>query len=253
MRSKMPVYYKCNMTKSQHIMYYIIFSILLVGVFWLFYHIWSLPIIFGFALGFPLERMYAKSTTRKRQLALRLQFKDFLASMSVAVRAGNVEKQAIKAALEDLKLSYSEKSDIVKEVENIILQSEGGGIELKLLFEDFADRSGIEDVASFATIYSVIEGKSDRFGDILTQTEQIIGDKIEIEQEIETTITSAKSETMTMLCMPVVIVVVMSFMGEGLLDALFTTWWPGHIVVTGSLILFCTAFVLAIKATDVEV
>lgn len=253
MKSKMPVYYKCNMTKSQHILFYIVFSILLTGVFWLFYHILSLPIIFGFLVGIPLEKMYAQSTVRKRQLALRLQFKDFLASMSVAVRAGNVEKQAIKAALEDLKLSYNEKADIVKEVENMIVQSEGGGIELKLLFEDLAERSGIEDISSFATIYSVIEGKSDRFGDILTQTEQIIGDKIEIEQEIETTITAAKSETMTMLCMPVVIVIAMSLMGKGLLDSLFNTWWPGHIVATIAIGIFCISFVLAIKATDVEI
>lgn len=156
--------------------------------------------------------------------------------MSVAVRAGNVEVAAVKSALEDLKLSYSSKADIVREVENIILQYDRGGIEMKVLFQDLADRSDIEDIRSFATIYSVIEGKSDRFGDILTQTEEVIRDKVEIEQEIETTITSAKSETMVMLIMPIVIVVAMSSMGGGLLDSLFTTD-VGHFCATVALVI----------------
>ena len=88
----------------------------------------------------------AESTIEKRQKILRLQFKDFLESMNVAVRAGNVEVKAVKSALEDLKLSYNGKADIVKEVENIILQYEGGGKELKVLFEDLANRSNLEDI-----------------------------------------------------------------------------------------------------------
>ena len=84
------------------------------------------------------------------------------------------------------------------------------------------------------------------------ETEQIIGDKIEIEQEIETTITSAKSETMVMLIMPLVIVVVMSGMGGGLMDALFTTM-AGHLAATVALIIFGISFVLAVKSSDIQV
>ena len=148
--------------------------------------------------------------------------------------------------------SYHSKADIVREVDNIIRQYEKGGVELKVLFEDFADRSDITDIKSFAAIYSVIEGKSDRFGDILMQTQEIIGDKIEIEQEIETTITSAKSETMVMLVMPIVIVVAMSGMGGGMMDALFTTP-AGHLAATAALVIFGISYVLAIKNSDIEV
>ena len=252
MNNNMPVYYKCNMTKMQHIGMYIAFAVGMTVICWLFYHVVILAVIAGVILGFPLERLYAKSTIKKRQMALRLQFKEFLSSMAVAVRAGNVEKHAIKAALKDLQLQYNEKTDIIREVKNIITQSEGGGVALKDLFEDFAARSELEDVASFATIYGVIEGKSDHFGDILTQTESIISEKIEIEAEIETTITSAKSETTTMLFMPVVIVVAMSLMGSGLLDVLFLTTL-GHVIATVALIIFAVSFYLMVKATDVEV
>ena len=250
--NKMPIYYECNMKKAEHILVYLAGSVLASVIFYLFYHKVPVSVLFGFLAGIYLEKQYADSTVRKRQKNLRLQFKDFLSSMSVAVRAGNVEVAAIKSALADLKLSYSVKSDIVREVENILLQYERGGVELKVLFQDFAERSDIEDIRSFATIYSVIEGKSDRFGDIVTQTEEVIREKVEIEQEIETTITSAKSETTIMLIMPVVIVVAMSAMGSGFMDSLFNTL-SGHICATVSLIIFAAAYVLAVKSSTIDV
>ena len=250
--NKMPVYYKCNMKKYEHIIAYIVCSILITVIAYLFYHLVPISVIIGLAAGIFLEKMYAESTIKKRQRILRLQFRDFLESMSVATRAGNVEVKAVESALEDLKLSYNENADIVIEVKNIIKGYKDGGIELKVLFQDLADRSDLEDIRSFATIYSVIEGKSNRFGDILTQTQQIIGDKIEIEQEIQTTITSAKSETNMMLVMPVVIVVAMSAMGGGLMDALFSTML-GHAVATIALVLFGISYYVAVKASDIKV
>lgn len=252
MDPNMTVYYKCNMKKTEHICAYLVCSMILSGIVWLFYHLTVISFVIGFAGGLFLEKMYAQSTVAKQRKELRLQFKDFLEAMSVAVGAGNVEAQAVKSALKDLKIAYNEKSAIVKEVSHIVLQYEKGGKQLKELFEDFAQRSGLEDIHSFATIYSVIEGKSDRFGDILMQTQEIIGDKIAIEQEIQTTITSAKSETNMMLVMPVVIVVTMSAMGGGLLDALFTTA-AGHAAATVSLIIFAVSYVLALKVSKIEV
>ena len=252
MNPNMPVYYRCNMSKGQHILAYIIASLLMTVIAWLFYHILSISLIVGFLVGIYLEKMYAASTVRKRQKELRMQFRDFMESMSVAARAGNVEVHALKSALKDLMLSYSENSDIVVEVRNILQQYEMGGIEIKELFNDFAKRSRVEDIKNFATIYGVIEGKSDRFGDILVETASIIRDKLEIEQEIETTITSAKSESNAMLIMPIIIVVALGSMGGELMGALFTTW-PGHIAATIAIACFIISFVISQKVTDIKV
>lgn len=248
----MPVYTKCNMTKLQHIAAYVISGVLLSAVAYLFYNLVALSLAVGFAGAIVIEKIVADSTIEKRQRELRLQFKEFLESMSVAVGAGNVEAQAIKSALKDLKIAYNENADIVKEVENILLQYEKGGKLLKNLFQDLADRSGIDDIQSFATIYAVIEGKSDRFGDILLQTQEIIGDKIAIEQEIQTVITSAKSETNMMIVMPIIIVVAMSGMGGGLMDALFTSA-VGHLVATVSIAIFAASYIYAVKVSNVKV
>ncbi len=252
MQTRMPDYRKCSMKKIERVLAYLFCAVLASAVAYLFYHLVPVSVALGAVFGFFLERMLADKVTKRRQKNLRMQFRDFLESMSVAVRAGNVEYQAVKSALSDLKISYKKDADIVLEVENILQQYEKGGKELKTLFEDFAQRSGLEDIENFATIYSVIGGKSDRFGDILTQTQEIIADKIEIEQEIETTIAAAKSETNMMLVMPVIIVIAMSGMGGGLLDALFTTM-VGHLAATAALVIFAVSFLIAAKCSDIQV
>ena len=251
MNSEMPDYNKCAMKKAEHITVYLISVAIGTVIVYLFYHLTAVSVVAGIAIGFLLEKMYADSTVKKRKKKLLLQFRDFLEAMNVAARAGNVEYQAVKSAYRDLQISYSRDADIVREIGNILLEYENGGKQLKVLFQDFGERSGLEDIQSFATIFSVIEGKSDNFADIVAQTEEIIGDKIEIEREIDTTVLSAKTETYMMLVMPIVIVVMMSGMGGGLLDALFTTAL-GHLAATVALVIFIISFVMAVKSTEID-
>ena len=86
----------------------------------------------------------------------------------------------------------------------------------------------------------------------MQETQDIISQKIEIQQEIETTIAGAKSETVMMLVLPILLVAMMSVMGGGMLDALFTTS-SGRIAATVALALFIGAYILSVKFTDVEV
>ena len=251
-RDDLIYYYKCNMTRGQHIAAYILCSILGSIVSFLFYHLIILSTIVGFLIGIPLERLYAESTVIRRQKKLLMQFRDFLEDMSVAANAGNVEYKALQFTADSLQISYNKDADIVRETLYILQEYEKGGRQLKELFKDFGDRSGLEDIKNFATIYEVIEGRSDNFGEIISQTRTIIADKIEIEQEIETVITGAKNETYVMLFMPIIIVITLSLMGEGFMDSLFLTM-TGHVVATIALIIFTLSFWIAIRSTNIEV
>lgn len=245
-------YYECNLTPQQHIALYLASSVGMMAVLLLFYHMVLLSVIGGLLLGFLPERMLANRTIKKRQMALRMQFKDFLDSMSVAVRAGNGELNAIKSALADLQLSYNSSADIMKEVTYIVMAHERRGISLADLFMDLGVRSDIEDIKSFAEIFRATSGKSDRFRDIISETQDIISQKVEIEQEIQTTISGAKSETMIMLVMPIILVAMMTVMGGQMLDSLFTTA-AGHLSATVALVMFGLAYWLSVKFTDIEV
>lgn len=220
------------------------------AVLFIFYKIWILSIIGGVVFGVINIFVAAQSAITKRKKKLRIQFYDLLEAMSVAMRAGNPVIKALESAREDLSLIYSEDSDIITELK-IMIGRFNNAVPLSEIFSDLAKRSGLEDIASFASIYSTIEGKSSRANEIVRETQQIISDKMEIEMEIDTMMTAAKSEVNIMLFMPLIILGVIGYAGAGFMDAIYTTA-AGRIVSTGGLIVFIVSYIMARKFSSIK-
>jgi len=219
-------------------------------VLFVFYKLLILSTLGGVILGIINMFISAHALIKKRKLKLRVQFFDLLEAMSVAMRAGSPLLKSLQSAREDLILIYPENSDIITELD-IIIGKFNNAVPLSESFSDLADRSGLEDIKSFASIYATIEGKSGRADEIVRETQQIISDKMEIEMEIDTLMTAAKSEVNIMLMMPLVILGVIGYAGAGFMDAIYTTG-AGRIVSTGGLIVFILSFVLARKFSNVK-
>ena len=220
------------------------------AVLFIFYKIVPLSIVGGIIFGIVNVFAAARSAVRKRTVKLRVQFFDLLEAMAVAMRAGNTLLKSLQSAREDLTLIYAEESDIIVELE-ILIGRFNNAVPLSEAFSDLAQRSGLEDIASFATIYATIEGKSGRTDEIVREIQQIIADKMEIEMEIDTLMTAAKSEVNIMLFMPLVILGVIGYAGAGFMDAIYTTT-AGRIVSTGGLAVFILSFVLARRFSNVS-
>lgn len=248
-------YKKCPMTKAQHLMMYIVFAAAAAVVLNLFYKNVILSVIIALIIAPSFEKEFARSTVKKRKKKLRTQFCDMLEAMSVAARAGNNELKSLESAYNDLKMTYNEKADIIREMQGIISRNRNG-IPLRVLFKDFGERSGVDDIKSFGEIYEIIEGRSDRFSDIIKQTQQIISDKIEIEEEIETVLTAPKNENKIMLVMPVLLILLLGGGdGGGFLEWLYAkeTAFFGAIVITVCVGMFIAAYLIGQKMTDIEV
>ena len=220
-------------------------------VLFIFYKVIPLAALGGAITGTVYIFVAEQAAIQKRLKKLRVQFYDLLEAMSVAMRAGNPVLKALESAREDLTLIYPGNSDILVELD-VIIKKFYNAIPLSESFADFARRSGLEDVASFASIYATIEGKSSRADEIVGETQQIIADKMEIEMEIDTLMTAAKSEVNIMLFMPLVILAVIGYAGAGFMDAIYTE--PlGRVVATGGLIVFIISFIMARKFSNVEI
>jgi tight adherence protein B len=220
------------------------------GVAFIFYKILPLAFAGGAIAGSANILMASKGASKKRMLRLRGQFFDLLEALSVAMRAGNPPYLALQSARQDLLALYAADSDIMSELDLIMAKFENS-IPLSEAFSDFAQRSRLEDIASFASIYRAIEGKNSRADEIVRQTHEIISDKMEIEMEIETMMSAAKSEVGIMLLMPLVILGVIGYAGAGFMDSIYTT--PiGRAVSTGGLIVFIISYALAQKFSDVK-
>ena len=219
-------------------------------ILFIFYRLLALSILGGIVLGFVNIFASTRTAMKKRKLKLRLQFFDLLEAMSVSMRAGGTVLKSLQNAREDLLLIYPEDSDIIIELE-IIIGKFNNAVALSEAFSDLARRSGLEDITSFATIYATIEGKSGRADEIVKETQQIIADKMEIEMEIDTLMTAAKSEVNIMLFMPLIILGIIGYAGAGFMDAIYTTG-AGRIVSTGGLIVFAISYLLARKFSSIK-
>lgn len=242
-----------NVSKNGIIDHILAFAIGFAGgfvVLFVFYKIYFLSIIGGSIFGIINIFVAAQNSIVKRKKKLRGQFFDLLEGMSVAMRAGQPPLKALESAREDLSLIYSEDSDIIIELK-IAIGKFNNSVPLSEVFSDLAERSGLEDIASFASIYATIEGKSSRADEVVRETQQIISDKMEIEMEIDTMMTAAKSEVNIMLFMPLLILGVIGYAGAGFMDAIYTTT-AGRIVSTGGLIVFIISFIMARKFSDIK-
>ena len=219
-------------------------------VLFIFYKIPPLSLIGGLTFGTVNIFVSARSAVVRRVARLRVQFFDLLEAISVAMRAGNPLIRSLQSAREDLVLIYPADSDIITELDMIIGKF-NNAVPISDAFSDLAARSGLEDIASFATIYATIEGKSSRADEIVREIQQIIADKMEIEMEIDTLLTAARTEVNIMLMMPLVILGVIGYAGAGFMDAIYTTG-AGRVVSTGGLLVFIISFVMARVFSNVK-
>jgi len=249
-KQKTPDYKKSPSVAFDHVMAFIIGFAVGFLVLFIFYKLIILSLVGGIIFAGANIFAQAHNAIKKRKLKLRIQFFDLLEAMSVAMRAGNPILPSLQSAREDLMLIYPHNSDIITEL-NIMIGKFNNAVPLSESFSDLAERSGLEDINSFASIYSTIEGKSGRADEIIRETQQIIADKMEIEMEIDTLMTAAKSEVNIMLLMPLVILGIIGYAGAGFMDAIYTTS-AGRLVSTGGIIILVISYIMAKKFTDVK-
>ena len=248
---KVPNYQKSICTIFDHTINFLLGFAGGFAVLYIFYRLFILSMVGGLVMGIINVFLGQQRAVQKRLRNLRVQFFDMLEAMSVSMRAGNPIIKALHSARSDLVLIHSENSDIVMELDIMLLRFDHN-VRLSESLLDFANRCGLEDVASFASVYATIEGKSNRADDIVKETQQIISDKMSIEMEIETLMTASKSEVNIMLCMPLVILLVMSYAGAGFLDGIYHGRM-GRLVATGGLVIFIISYIMARKFSSIEV
>lgn len=216
---------------------------------WIFYNSMAAGLILGAAAGFAGIPLYRKYLRNKRKNALIIQFRDLLESLTTSMRTGSNTRNAFADAESDLTVQYGSDSDIVREVRTILLGVANGYHEEEML-QDFAQRSGLEDIRTFAMIFAATKNEGSDISQILDRTHEIISQKISIEMEIQTTITETKNQMNIMMIMPFVIVLMLRYMGNA--DIVNNS--PINLVTkTVALAIFALSYWIGRKIADIRV
>lgn len=196
-----------------------------------------------------LVPMYKKRCLDKRKNALKQQFRDMLESLAASFSSGSNVQMAFESAVEDLKMQYSPKDYIVKEMEEVISGMKQN-INVEVMLENFGKRSGNEDIVSFADVFSVCYRKGGNMNSVIHRTHSVISEKMSVADEIETKLTSNKMQHNVMSVMPIAVVAMLRFTNESFAANFATP--VGVIVNTIAIGIFVGAYIYGNKIVDVK-
>lgn len=172
-----------------------------------------LSAVAGIVMIIPGMRKYKIYLMEKRLKDLLLQFRDMMESLTSSLSTGKNTQGAFQDAYADMENIYGRKADIVHEIE-LIVNGLYNGQNIDNLLQNFAARSHLDDIESFATTFEVTNRYGGDLKKVVGETRQIINDKIETEQEIETLLTANKNELNIMTLMPFVIMLTLNGLGN---------------------------------------
>ena len=204
----------------------------------------------GFFAGKFFVPMRTKQIQKNRQNKLRSQFRDMLEALSTAFGAGKNVNDAFLSVEEDLANQYEEGAFILREL-HLINTGVANGMTLEEMLGDFGRRSGVVDIQDFADVFDICYRQGGNIKETVKNTCQIIGDKIGVMEEIETTVTGSKNEQYVMLVMPIALIAMIKSTSPDFARN-FTTP-SGLIATTVGLVMFVASYLLGTKLLDIKV
>lgn len=239
------------MSKPEKAINIILAAAVLFAVGYIFYHNYFLSaILMLFAVKWPKIRTGQIIKKRKNQLTL--QFKDMLYSLASALSVGKSVESGIQDALKDLRVIYPDpQTDILLELE-YILRGIGMNNTVESMFSQFAERAHLEDIENFVDIFVTCKRSGGDLIEVMRSTSHTIGEKIEVKQEIETTISGKKYEFRLMMLLPVIMVLFLTLTSGDYMKTVFTTA-EGRIAMTAAIVIFGVSYVAGTKVMEINV
>lgn len=239
------------LSRNEKIAYTIIAAAVIFAVGMVFYHNIILSAVLAvFAFKFPKIRR--GQIIAKRKKALNIQFKDLLYSLSSSMVAGRSFEMAFKDALKDMEVIYPDPNTPIMQETSYIVRC----LEMNVTVEDaigqFAERAHIEDIESFGDIVRICKRTGGNLVEVIKSTSNMIGDKIETKNEIETTITAKKFESRILTVTPILMVLILSLASPDYMAPVFNTV-VGAAAMTVAIVMFVVAFFVSEKIINIEV
>lgn len=244
-------YDEYEMSTNEKILWSLVGVAVIFVIGLIFYNnvIWSLVVAL---IGIKYKDIKRKDIIYKRKQDLLIQFKEMLYSVSSSLSAGKSVEAAFKEAYEDMITIFGERKDIyiLEELLSINRKLEMN-YTLEEALQDLAQRSGLDDIKTFADVFIACNKTGGNLNKVIQNSSQVIGDKIEIKQEISVLISGKRLEAKILTFIPFILILLMGVMAPDLLKNLYTTM--GRVLSTIALIIIGIATLWSNKITNIEV
>ena len=246
------VNYNCySMNKKEKIQWALVGMAVLFVAAYIFYQdiIWALVCSL---IGLMFPKVKVKDIINKRKKKLLMQFKEALYVISTSLSAGKSIENAFSDAKIDLEtvFDFGEESYIIDELTYINRRLQMNQT-IEEALEDFAERSGLEDIKTFANVFNTCKLTGGNLISVIEMTSRTIGEKITIKQDIETLISGKKFEANILGVIPFGIVLFIKISAPTFLSSLYTL--PGRLLSTGALLVIAISILWGRKIMNIEV
>ncbi|WP_022748165.1 type II secretion system F family protein [Lachnobacterium bovis] len=197
--------------------------ILTIVIAFLFYNSPIALIIFFLLYKLVKDKLIEDGKTKRRKI-LENQFVDALQSISTSILSGYSVENAFKEAENEIEQLHSKKSVMYKEL-NQINKSVDLNIPLEQLLDDFAQRSGVEEIKNFAEVFYYAKRGSGDFVKIIEKSVSHIRESIDISNEINVLIAAKKYEQKIMSMVPIFIIAYLRVTSGRYLNPLYNNFF----------------------------
>lgn len=207
--SRLPDYSVYVLSKREKVLCILLGAALFFAIGYLFYYHVILSLLLG-AGGFAVPRFWRRHRLEQRRRTLNLHFKQTLYSLSSSLSAGRSVENGFRDAVQDLLLlDPGGESDMIFEL-NVIGSRLEYGEAIEAALQDFARRAGMEDITNFADVFTTCKRTGGDLVEVVRRTSSIIGEKLDIQQEISVMIAQKRFESKALLAAPFLLVLFMN-------------------------------------------
>ncbi len=202
------------------------------------------------AIGIKIIVPAMRERLRKKRLkTLRLQFREFLTALSNSLSGGMNVPDALEHAYQDLVGQFSADAYIAQEVQEI-LQGVRNNIPVEEMLADFGKRSGVEDISNFAVVFATCYRTGGNIKSVVRRTTDIISEKMIVEEEIQTAMTSNKTQLYFMTVLPIGLTFIMRMLSSEFSESFASPL--GIVVLSIAVCFFIAAYKMGQKIMDIK-
>lgn len=223
---------------------------LMWAVGYLFYDSWLAVFLVVPGIYFYLHQWQEEQCHKKEQ-EFREQFRTGIQAMASAMNVGYSVENAIREAARDMKPLFQRECRIQKEFNRMIYQLDMNRTTEQVM-TGFAERVSQEDVDNFVTVFITAKRTGGDSITIIRNAVRDIGEKIEVEKEIQTLLASKKLEFKIMCVIPFGIILYMRLAFPEFMGVLYGNVL-GAFLMSGCLGIYGAAYRIGQKLVEIEV
>lgn len=250
-RDKATDYSEYDLSWKQRLVAVIFAGAILYMLGYIFYKSeWAAVLLAAGGLFYPKWR--ARSLNNRRKEELSSQFRQALFAVSSSLSAGKSVENAFFEAVNDLKLLYPDsRTYMIVEMERLNNKISNGETIEKAL-QEFSRRADLEDVHNFVDVFTTCKRAGGNLVEVIRRTANMIGEKIEMKQEISVLIAQKKFESTILSFSPLLVIATLSFSSPDYMEPLYTGI-IGPVIMTVCLALLICCYALSKKIMNIKV